>query len=170
MADTLNPTRTALTFTSSPYAFPGTPAQVQSNMDSHHFYWEDEGDTRCGHCDCRPSMVSATWPCGTHVPRGEGIGYMEPAPVETMAIRGWGYTIGSAVFSGHRTMASALRALTEWRAKFDQAGAVASDMVHRGELRADVTFVGWVTVEDALGYYQGMRFVQDAEGYLLHLW
>jgi hypothetical protein len=53
---------------SVPMPFPGTADEKHANYRSHHFSWDDE-DTRCDRCDCRPSYVSAEWPCGADVPR-----------------------------------------------------------------------------------------------------
>lgn len=52
---------------SKPMPFPGTPEQAQANRDSHQFYGYEE--VRCDRCDCRPSHVAASWPCGADVPR-----------------------------------------------------------------------------------------------------
>jgi hypothetical protein len=63
-----------------PVRFPDED-QIAANRATHDFYWpwdpDDAGDVRCGRCDCRPSYVSATWPCGADVPR-EDVTYPIP--------------------------------------------------------------------------------------------
>lgn len=57
---------------SRPQEFPGSPAEAQANRDSHAYAYTggpEDADVRCWHCDCRPSYVSASWPCGAEVPR-----------------------------------------------------------------------------------------------------
>lgn len=51
-----------------PVKFPGTEAEAAANFATHKFIWGDD-DTRCWDCDCRPSYISASWPCGAEVPR-----------------------------------------------------------------------------------------------------
>jgi hypothetical protein len=56
-----------------PVPFSGTPEQRDANFRSHHFAWSNDpdeaGDARCYDCDCRPSHVSANYPCGVEPPR-----------------------------------------------------------------------------------------------------
>lgn len=58
-----------------PVRFPGTPEEIEANLATHHFGptgWGDpeDSDWRCYDCDCRPTYISATWPCGTRdIPR-----------------------------------------------------------------------------------------------------
>jgi hypothetical protein len=59
----------ATTTINLPMPFPGSPEERHANYLSHSFLWDDEGDTRCAFCDCRPSYVSADWPCMAEVPR-----------------------------------------------------------------------------------------------------
>lgn len=51
-----------------PVAFPGTPDEARANRLTHIFDYSD-ADTRCLDCDCRPSHVAASYPCGARVPR-----------------------------------------------------------------------------------------------------
>jgi hypothetical protein len=51
--------------TSCPAHFPGTPAEVEANRQTHQF--GPEG--RCWDCDCRPWGIAVEWPCGASVPR-----------------------------------------------------------------------------------------------------
>jgi hypothetical protein len=50
-----------------PVRFPGTPEEIEANLATHIFVGYD--GERCLNCDCRPSYISATWPCGAKVPR-----------------------------------------------------------------------------------------------------
>lgn len=56
-----------------PVAFEGTEEEREANFATHLFFYSmdpnEAGDTRCGNCDCRPSHVAASYPCGTTVPR-----------------------------------------------------------------------------------------------------
>jgi hypothetical protein len=57
---------------SRPQPWPGTPEEERANRDSHTYIFTggpDDADVRCTNCDCRPSYVSAGWPCGAEVPR-----------------------------------------------------------------------------------------------------
>lgn len=55
-----------------PMSFPGTAEEIEANRKTHYFIntggWED-GDYRCGGCDCRPWGITAEWPCGIDPPR-----------------------------------------------------------------------------------------------------
>jgi hypothetical protein len=62
---------------SLPIEFPGTDEQRRANRNSHNFQCvgdPDDGEVRCASCDCRPSYVSASWPCGAEVPRTDWSG------------------------------------------------------------------------------------------------
>lgn len=61
---------------SAPQRFPGTPEQVRANWRTHYFGGEP-GDERCYDCDSRPGGISATWPCGSRVPRVTTIRFIE---------------------------------------------------------------------------------------------
>ena len=55
-----------------PAPFPGTPEEAAANRDTHLFVYDgtpDDADVRCWNCDCRPSHVAASYPCGANVPR-----------------------------------------------------------------------------------------------------
>lgn len=58
---------------SFPATFPGTEQERKANYATHCFittqYSEDDAETRCGNCDCRPGLTSSFWPCGYDVPR-----------------------------------------------------------------------------------------------------
>ena len=58
-----------------PAPFTGSQAEREANYDTHHFhtyqYAEDDFETRCASCDCRPTHVAASYPCGTAPPRLE---------------------------------------------------------------------------------------------------
>lgn len=59
-------------FTTSPIPFDGTPEQAAANRASHDYPYTggpEDCDIRCMGCDCRPSYVSASYPCGAEVPR-----------------------------------------------------------------------------------------------------
>jgi len=53
---------------SVPMEFPGTAEERAENFAQHSLDGEP-GDERCVFCDCRPSYISAGWPCGAEVPR-----------------------------------------------------------------------------------------------------
>ena len=57
-----------MTIYNEPAPWPGTPEEAERNRRNHHYTTLD-GETRCMDCDYRPSYVSATWPCGSTVPR-----------------------------------------------------------------------------------------------------
>jgi hypothetical protein len=56
-----------------PMAWPGSDEAAQANRETHWFityqYDEDSAETRCSRCDCRPSHIAASWPCGIEPPR-----------------------------------------------------------------------------------------------------
>jgi hypothetical protein len=52
-----------------PVRFSGTAEESAANFRTHAFAWDDDGDTRCMNCDCRPSHAAASYPCGTEPPR-----------------------------------------------------------------------------------------------------
>lgn len=64
-----------MTVVNRPVRFQGSEQERERNLASHHFVtyqWsEDDVETRCADCDCRPSHVAATYPCGTEPPREE---------------------------------------------------------------------------------------------------
>jgi len=51
----------------APVPFPGTAEQAIANAYTHVF--DDDPDTRCMNCDCRPSHVAASYPFGEEPPR-----------------------------------------------------------------------------------------------------
>jgi hypothetical protein len=52
---------------SQPIPFPGSDADRAANRASHAFTGGD--DDRCLDCDVKPWHLSASYPCGTDVPR-----------------------------------------------------------------------------------------------------
>lgn len=54
-----------------PVPFAGTPEEVKANFATHHFGYDsdDHSDARCGLCDTKVWHQSASYPCGTDVPR-----------------------------------------------------------------------------------------------------
>lgn len=58
-----------LTRWDEPMPWPGSPEAEAANRASHNYQSLYDSDVRCVGCDCRPSYVSAGWPCGTAVPR-----------------------------------------------------------------------------------------------------
>jgi hypothetical protein len=54
-----------------PVPFAGTPEEAKANFATHHFgyYSDDHSDARCGLCDTKVWHQSASYPCGTDVPR-----------------------------------------------------------------------------------------------------
>ena len=65
----------------APQEFPGTDEERQANRETHDFYTyvysEDDFETRCTGCDCRPSGRVVDWPCGQEPPR---VQLENPAP------------------------------------------------------------------------------------------
>ena len=86
-----------MTLISGPRPFDGTPEEAEANRASHLFIYtgtDEDMDVRCTGCDCRPSHVAASYPCGAHVPRvvvctdcNRGIKH-EHTPEQTAALRG----------------------------------------------------------------------------------
>lgn len=65
--------------------FDGDDEARDLNRRSHDFYsppGDDAGDARCGRCDCRPSHVAASWPCGAVIPQQFRVVEHECATVE----------------------------------------------------------------------------------------
>ena len=58
---------------SRPIRFQGTPEQKLANRQTHRFHTEqfdeDDFETRCTECDCKPWHAAADYPCGTEPPR-----------------------------------------------------------------------------------------------------
>lgn len=56
-----------------PVPFQGTQEQARLNRETHAFTYSgfDDGDVRCDRCDCRPSYVAASYPCGEEPPQQE---------------------------------------------------------------------------------------------------
>lgn len=54
-----------------PVPFAGTHQEARANLNTHHFGYdsEDHSDARCGLCDTKLWHQSASYPCGTDVPR-----------------------------------------------------------------------------------------------------
>lgn len=54
-----------------PVPFAGTPEEARVNFATHHFGYDgdDYSDARCGLCDTKVWHQSASYPCGTYVPR-----------------------------------------------------------------------------------------------------
>lgn len=48
----------------APAPFTGTEQERRENLATHTFI-----TGRCEVCDCKPWYASASYPCGTHVPR-----------------------------------------------------------------------------------------------------
>lgn len=56
----------------APVEFPGTPEERRDNYNSHAWVYQgdpDDGDVRCGDCDCNSWGISSGWPCGADIPR-----------------------------------------------------------------------------------------------------
>ncbi len=57
-----------------PVPFPGSDEKADANFLSHAFHYTgspEDADIRCDSCDCRPSHVAASYPCGEEPPREE---------------------------------------------------------------------------------------------------
>lgn len=53
-----------------PAKFAGSSKQRRENFLTHYFVdWGDE--VRCSECDCKPWHRTASYPCGSNVPRIE---------------------------------------------------------------------------------------------------
>jgi len=56
-----------------PVEFSGTEIEKRANRSTHRFlteqYSEDDFETRCTECDCKPWHQTANYPCGANVPR-----------------------------------------------------------------------------------------------------
>lgn len=55
-----------------PVPFSGTTDQADVNFSTHDFRtwgYEDDMDSRCARCDCKPWHKAAAYPCGQEPPR-----------------------------------------------------------------------------------------------------